>query len=203
MSMSTTVVELDHEYEVIKNSIINMLSPKRFSHSLNVEKEAVKLGRIYGVDEQKCKLAGISHDCAKQFNNEALIVNAKKYEINIDEIQYNFPGLLHGPVGAMYVKENFGIQDEDILNSITYHTTGRVNMSLLEKIIYLADIIEESRDFPEIKEIRRISTQNLDEALILSCNCTLKYIMKNNSLIHPLTIEFRNSLLLKGVRNNG
>lgn len=191
------------EYLGIRVEVERMLNPKRFKHSLNVEKEGLKLCSIYDEDMYNCKVAAIAHDCAKYFNNEELIESAKRYGIKIDEIQYNSPGLLHGPVGAMYVKENFGVDNEDILNSIWYHTTGRTSMSKLEKIIYLADLIEESRIFPEIDEIRKKSLYNLDEALILACNCTLNYIMKSNGLIHPLTIEFRNSLLLGGMHKNG
>lgn len=188
------------EYELIKKEVEEMLKlkPKRFKHSLGVVKEAVKLGNIYGVDELKCRIAGITHDCAKYYDDGALIENAEKYGIAIDNIFYNCPDLLHGPVAAMYSRDNFGINDEDILNAISYHTTGRANASILEKVVYLADIIEESRDFPEISKIRKMALKNLDEALIMSCNCTISYIMKKNFLIHPLTIEFRNSLLLKG-----
>lgn len=191
------------EYLFIKNEIERLLKPKRFQHSLNVEKESLKLARIYGIKEEHCKIAAILHDCAKYFKNEELIIYATKYGIPVDEVQYNFPSLLHGPVGAMYAREKFEIENEDILNSITYHTTGRPSMSKLEKVIYLADLIEESRSFPGLEEIRNMSVKDLDKALILSCNCTINYIMKSNSLIHPLTIEFRNSLLLRGMHKNG
>jgi predicted HD superfamily hydrolase involved in NAD metabolism len=191
------------DYLFIKNEVERILKPKRFKHSLNVEKESLKLAKIYDVDEESCKIAAILHDCAKYFKDEELVKYANKYGILIDEVQYNYPCLLHGPVGAMYAKEKFGIENKDILNSIAYHTTGRPCMSKLEKVIYLADLIEEGRTFPELDEIRNISIHNLDEALILACNCTINYIMKSNTLIHPLTIEFRNSLLLRGMHKNG
>lgn len=191
------------EYSFIRKEIEKMLKPKRFQHSLNVEKVGLKLCYIYGENKENCSIAAIVHDCAKYFTNEDLIENAKNYGIEIDEVQACTPELLHGPVGAKYARDKFGIYNEDILNAVTYHTTGRAKMSQLEKIIYLADLIEESRDFPEIKEIRRCSLNNLDEALILACNCTLNYILKSNSLIHPLTIEFRNSLILRGMHKNG
>jgi predicted HD superfamily hydrolase involved in NAD metabolism len=191
------------EYEDIKSKIKTMLNPKRFQHSINVVRASVKLGKIYGVDEYKCRIAGITHDCAKYFNDKALITHAVEYGIIIDNIQNNIPSLLHGPVAAMYSKEIFNIIDQDILNAIWYHTTGRAGMSNLEKIIYLSDLIEESRDFKEVNSIRKTAEIDLDEALLLACNCTLNYIMRSNTLIHPLTIEFRNSLLMKGRINNG
>ena len=191
------------EYEDIRREIKAMLNPTRYEHSINVEKAAVKLGKIYGVDESKCKIASIVHDCAKGFEDKSLVHHAKEYGIVIDNIQNEIPSLLHGPVAAMYSKKKFHIFDQDILNAIWYHTTGRAGMSHLEKIIYLADLIEEGRDFPEVNSIRRKAVNNLDKALIMACNCTLNYIMRSNSLIHPLTIEFRNSLLTKGGPNNG
>jgi predicted HD superfamily hydrolase involved in NAD metabolism len=191
------------DYTTIKKEIEIILKPKRFKHSLDVEKAALNLARIYNEDDRKCRIAAIIHDCAKNFSDGELIGSAKRFGIKTDDIQNNLPDLLHGPVGAMYAKENFGIEDEDVLNAVCYHTTGRPFMSKLEKIIYLADIIEVGRRFPEVDEIRKASLHDLDKALILACDCTLNYIIKNNSLIHPLTIEFRNSLLLRGTHKNG
>jgi predicted HD superfamily hydrolase involved in NAD metabolism len=191
------------EYSIIKKEVEIMLKPKRFKHSLDVEKSALNLARIYNEDDRKCRIAAIIHDCAKNFSDGELIESAKRFGIKIDDIQNSLPDLLHGPVGAMHAKAVFGIEDEDILNSVWYHTTGRPSMSMLEKIIYLADVIEVGRRFPEVDEIRKASLHDLDKALVLSCNCTLNYIIKNNSLIHPLTIEFRNSLLLRGMHRNG
>lgn len=191
------------EYEIIKNEIERMLKPKRYKHSINVEKISIKLSKIYGADEDHCRVAAILHDCAKGFKNDQLLTAAEDYGINVDEIQKNSPGLLHGPVGAMYAKYNFGIENEDILNSIWFHTTGRAGMSKMEKIIYIADLIEEGRDFPGVEELRILAEHDLDKALILSCNSTINYVIERNELIHPLTIEFRNSLLLRGMHKNG
>lgn len=185
------------DYYFIQNEVKNMLTFDRFTHSLGVEKEAIKLGKRYGADIDKCRIAAIVHDCQKDLDDEKLIKRAIEYKIDIDKIQLNSPQLLHGPVGALYCKEKFGIEDEDILNAVYYHTTGRENMSLLEKIIYIADIIEENRNyFPELESIRHEAYKNLDSALIMSADSTIAYVIKRRCLIHPLTIEFRNSLLL-------
>ncbi|MDF2673969.1 MAG: hypothetical protein K0R09_2235 [Clostridiales bacterium] len=191
-------MNLTKVYENLRNEISLKLSEKRFHHSLNVEIEAIELSKLYGSDEEKTKVAAIAHDLAKAFSDDELIKMAQKYSIKIDEIQYNFPQLLHGSVAAHICSDRFGISDLDILNAITYHTTGRKNMSLLDKIIYLADVIETGRYFPGVEEIRKIALKDIDNALILACNSTLIYLTKENYLIHPLTIEFRNSLLLKG-----
>jgi predicted HD superfamily hydrolase involved in NAD metabolism len=191
-------VNLTKVYENIKNEIKLTLDNKRFEHSLNVELEAIKLAEIYGSDVEKARVAAIAHDVAKDHSDEELLRMAQSYSIKIDEIQYNFPQLLHGPVAALICSTQYGIRDQDVLNAIKYHTTGRKSMSLLEKIIYLSDVIEPGRNFPGISDIREIALMDIDRALILACNSTLIYITKENYLIHPLTIEFRNSLLLKG-----
>ena len=185
-------------YENIRNEIKLTLDKKRFEHSLNVELEAIKLSQIYSSDIEKARVAAIAHDVAKAHSDEELLRMAQSYSLKIDEIEYNFPQLLHGPVAANICSTEFGISDLDVLNDIKYHTTGRKSMSLLEKIIYLSDVIEPGRDFPGISDIREIALKDIDRALILACNSTLIYITKKNYLIHPLTIEFRNSLLLKG-----
>lgn len=195
-------LNLNDIYENIKHEIKLLLSEKRFEHSLMVEQEAVKLAGIYGLDVQKARIAAIAHDYAKSYSDEDLIKISKKYSIEIDEIQENFPQLLHGPVAACICNDKFGIIDQDILNSISNHTTGRKGMSMLEKIIYLADVIEPRRYFPGINIIRNKALSDIDSALLSACNGTLIYITQENYLIHPLTIEFRNSLLLKGVNAN-
>lgn len=191
-------MNLTKVYESIRNEIRLKLSEKRFQHSLNVEIEAIKLSKLYSFDIEKAQIAAIAHDLAKAFSDEALIKMAQNYNIKIDEIQYNFPQLLHGSVAAHICSDKFGVCDPNVLNAITYHTTGRKNMSLLEKIIYLADVIEAGRYFPGIEDIRKMALMDIDNALILACNSTLIYLTKENYLIHPLSIEFRNSLLLKG-----
>lgn len=186
------------DYNYILNEIRKNLTESRFNHSLNVEKEAVRLGKIYGADLESCSIAGIAHDCVKCMPNDELLKMAENYNVHVDDIQKASPQLLHGPVGAAYCKDKFDIDDEDILNAITYHTTGRADMSLLEKIIYIGDLIEESRKFEGVDDIRREVVSNLDKAILMSCNCTIKFVMQKNQLIHPLTIELRNNIIMRG-----
>lgn len=190
-----------NDYSRIKDKIKILLKDSRYKHCLGVENEALKLGGIYNADLEKCRIAAIAHDYAKQFSNMELIEMAKSYNLEIDEIQYNSPELLHGPVGAEYIKHEFKIVDDDILNAVCFHTTGRRNMSILEKIIYIADMTEKGRNYPGVDEIRKLSIKNIDEAIYLSCNTTISYVLKRNLLIHPLTIDLRNSLILGGSKN--
>lgn len=196
--MDCTEVNLVKRYEYIRESIKTLLKPSRYQHSLNVEEAAIELAKIYRVDIDKCRIAAIAHDCVKNLTDTELIAKANEYGIKIDEIQLNFPQLLHGSVGAKYCEQVFKIKDAEILNAICFHTTGRKNMTTIEKIVYLADVIEKSRDFPGIQEIRQLSKTNLNKALLLACNRTIEYILQKDFLLHPLTIEFRNSLLMEG-----
>ena len=103
--------------------------------------------------------------------------------------------LMHGLAGSIIAKHIMGIEDEDVLNSISYHTTGRKNMTILEKIIYIADYIEPMRNFPGVDELRKIAYSNLDEALLLSFDNTIKYVITKGQLLHLDTIEARNYIL--------
>jgi predicted HD superfamily hydrolase involved in NAD metabolism len=186
------------QYDEIKLRVSSLINPKRFEHSMGVEKEAVKLCHKYGCNIDNARIAAIAHDCAKDYSDTELLKMADKYCIEADIIQKASPQLLHGPVGASYCRDKFNIYDDEILSSICYHTTGKKDMTLFEKIIYIADFIEEGRQFPGVDAIREEAYRDLDAALLMSCDSTLRYIMENKLPIHPLTIEFRNSLILKG-----
>lgn len=181
----------------IKDYLKENLKPKRYEHSLGVRDTAVKLAKIYNCDIEKANKAGLVHDCAKNMTDAELIDIAKKSGLVIDEVCEESPQLLHGPVGALIAKEKMGIEDKDILNAIAYHTTGRKHMSLLEKIVYIADYIEPLRNFPGVDELREKAFINLDEALLKSFNNTIKFIIDRGQLLHLNTIEGRNYLVSK------
>ncbi|MEF9935269.1 MAG: bis(5'-nucleosyl)-tetraphosphatase (symmetrical) YqeK [Clostridium sp.] len=185
-------------YDKIREFAKASLNDKKFNHCLRVEKMAVSLAKQYGVDIEKAKIAAISHDCAKFFSHDKMINNMKQSGQYIDEIQLSVPYLLHGPVAAIRIKETFNVTDEDILNAIRFHTTGRKGMGMLEKIIYIADLIEEGRDFKGVEEIRKEAFKNIDRALVMGCNTTMSYVMLKGQVIHPSTVELRNSIILCG-----
>ena len=173
------------------------LKESRLRHSLNVSETAVTLAVIYGENIEKARIAGLIHDCVKNKTDEELIKLAIEHEIQLDEIYLKNPSILHGLVGSILAREVMGIYDEDILNAICYHTTGRKNMSLLEKIIYIADYIEPSRKFNGVEELRSLSNIDLDAAVIKSFDNTIKYVIDQKGLLHTDTIEARNYLLSK------
>lgn len=185
------------EYKEIENDVKSVLSEYRFTHSLGVAKKAIELAKIYGVQEEIAKKVGIAHDIAKEMTDEEMIEYAKANNIRIDEIETVKPSLLHGKIGADIAAKKFGFT-QDMINAIKWHTTGRENMSMLEKIIYVADKTEENRKGTRfnLEKSRELSTQNIDEALIFLMNEFITYNVKNEWLIHPETINARNDLLL-------
>ena len=185
------------EYEEIENDVKSVLSEYRFTHSLGVVKKAVELAKIYGVQEETAKKVGIAHDIAKEMTDEEMLEYVKNNNIEIDEIETVKPSLLHGKIGADIAAKKYGFT-EDMVNAIKWHSTGRENMSMLEKIIYVADKTEENRKGTRfnLEKSRELSTQNIDETLIFLMNEFITYNVKNEWLIHPETIIARNDLLL-------
>ncbi len=182
--------------ETIEKKIKEMLPQKRYRHSLNVANCAVKLSEIYGYNKEKAYIAGITHDCAKYLNKEEVKYYVDKYKIDLDELEKDNLALSHSLIGSYIAKYEFEINDEDILSAIRYHTTGKENMNLIEKIIYIADLIEEDRSFPEVELLRELVYNNeLDKALLISFNNTIKFVIDNNQVIHTRTVNARNYLI--------
>lgn len=177
----------------IQNKLINDIGEKRFKHSLRVAETAVKLADNYGLDPKKAYLAGLIHDCAK-YNEEAYI---KKY--NIDFSIYPVSSIkdpvLHSFLGAEVAKKVYNIYDRDVLKAIEYHTTGRPDMSDLEKIIFIADAIEPARDFEGIDKIRKLAFENLNKAMLNLLDSNIIFLIGKKALINPLSFEARNYLI--------
>lgn len=177
-----------------------MLKPKRLEHSINVAKCAIKLSEIYGYDKEKAYLAGLVHDCAKYFTKEQIDSYVEKYNIELDPLEVDNIALSHSIIGSFAIQEVFNIQDMDIINAVRYHTTGRENMSILEKIIFMADMIEEGRNSPGVDYLRELSfNKQLDKALITSFNNTIKFVIDNDQLIHPRSVKARNYLMQENI----
>ena len=181
--------------EKIKEDLLNSIGAKRYEHSLRVMNEANKLAEIYGVDKTKASIAGLLHDCGRLKEKSYLLKKAQDFGIILEDVYAKNDNLLHAYLGAKIAKKEYNIDDIDILNSIRYHTTGRANMSKLEKVIYMADYIEPGRDFDGIDEIRELCYKNLDKSLIKSIDNTIVYIVKRGLIIHEDTIKARNCLL--------
>lgn len=185
-----------------KSEMIEKLSEylpeKRKIHSLNVAKAAVRLSKIYGCDPEKAEIAGILHDTAKYVKLADVPGYCEKYNIILDEMEKNSTALSHSVLGAYIAKYEFGIKDEEILSAIRYHTTAKPNMSLLEKVVYIADLIEIGRNYPGVEELRELAYGGfLDEAIVKSIDNTISQVLKKKSLLHLRTVESRNYYLKK------
>jgi predicted HD superfamily hydrolase involved in NAD metabolism len=183
----------------IKKYLKENLNEKRYIHSIMVSETAEKLASVYGADSSKARLSGLVHDSAKNLRNGDLINLAKLEGLEIDDVSLNTPQLLHGIAGAVIARETMGIEDEDIFNAVRYHTTGRINMSLLEKIIYISDYVEPSRSFPGVEALRELVSVNLDKALLKAFDVTIEFVISKGELLHKDTIEARNYLILNGL----
>ncbi|WP_027632450.1 bis(5'-nucleosyl)-tetraphosphatase (symmetrical) YqeK [Clostridium hydrogeniformans] len=181
--------------EQIKGYLRENLKESRYIHVIGVMETAEKLATIYGEDKVKSRYAALIHDLAKHESGETLISICKNHGYTLNSVEINSPHLLHGLVGAIIAKEKMGIEDDDILNAAIFHTTGKENMTLLEKIIYIADYIEPSRDFPGVEELREITFKNLDKGLLKAFDNTIKFIIDKGLLIHQRTIEARNYIV--------
>ena len=180
--------------EEIKNEVKEVLSEKRFYHSECVMERAVELAKIYNADESKAALAGITHDFAKELSKEDKLKYAEENGLPVDEIERLSPGLLHGKIAADMCKKKYGF-DEEIQGAITYHTTGKENMTLLEKIIFVSDCSGKDRDFPDIEYFRDLCNKNLDEAVLYCLEYVLKDCIDKTKIIHPNTLKARNYML--------
>lgn len=172
------------------------LKESRYKHTLGVCKSAVELAKRYDGDQEKARIAGLLHDCAKYLSSREIIDIMNKEKYYMDEVEKSFPEIMHGRAGAHIAKEVMGINDEEILEAIRFHTTGKEEMNLLEKIIYLADYIEPYRSYPGVEKLREVAFANLDEALLLAYDNTLRFVLEKGQLIHVDTIKARNKLLI-------
>ena len=178
--------------ETMQEKLQSALSVKRYIHTMGVAEEAVKLAEIYGTpqDQQKARVAGLLHDCAKDYPEAMRLRFCKEYKVKMDEIMEKQTDLIHPFLGAEVARREYQVTDEDILNAIRYHTTGRAGMSLLEKIIFIADYIEPNREkFDGLEEARRLAYLDLDMAMKYILESTIAFVKERGRLLHPLSLE--------------
>ncbi len=166
------------------------LSPSRYEHSLSVSYTAVCLAMRYSYPIDKAEVAGLLHDCAKSYNDEEIIEKCKKHNIPLTKSELKAPAILHAKYGARMARKHYGIEDNEILDAIACHTTGKPAMNLLEKIIFVADYIEPRRyKMDNLDSIRKLAFEDLDEALYQILKGTLDYLESKGSFIDPMTKE--------------
>ncbi|WP_025477859.1 bis(5'-nucleosyl)-tetraphosphatase (symmetrical) YqeK [Enterococcus faecium] len=182
--------------ENLMQKIQMRMSEQRFKHVLGVEKTAVALAKKYGASPEKASIAALTHDYAKERPDEEFKMVIVRDGFDPELLNYN-NAIWHGLVGASFVERELGITDAEILHAIRVHTTGAAKMSLLDKIIYVADYIEPGRDFPGVQDARAIAWADLDEAVAFETKHTLAHLLAQEQQIYPKTIETYNYWVAK------
>ena len=182
--------------EKIETDLKEILSEKRYNHSISVMNMAEELARIYGVDVVDAKIAGLLHDNAKEMSEEEMLKYAEKNNIEVTEFEMLNAKILHGKIGADIARKKYGIS-EQIAKAIEYHTTTNPEMDILAKIIYISDKIELTRKIEafDLDAERKLAKEDLDKTLLLIIDNTTKYLIDNNKIIAVESIETRNKLL--------
>ena len=178
---------------------MSYLKPKRMPHVLGTEQEAVRLVRRYGGDETQARIAALLHDCTKKLDMAQQLALCEKYGIMLDELEQRALKLLHSKTGAAIARDVFGVEDA-VYDAILYHTTGKPDMTRLEKIIYLADYIEPTRDFPGVDELRKTVYEDMDKGLLMGLAMTIQEMEEMGNPVHHLTRDARDYLLKRGIR---
>ena len=172
---------------------LSYLKHKRIPHVLGTEQEAIRLAERYGADVDKARVGALLHDCTKRLDMDAQLALCRHYGIELDELEQKALKLLHAKTGAAIARDVFGV-DEEIYSAILWHTTGHANMTLLEKILYLADYIEPSRDFPGVDKLRAVCYKDLDAGLLMGLEMTIGEMNAMGNPVHHATIEARDAL---------
>lgn len=177
------------------NKLKASLSEKRYNHSLGVRDTAVRLAALFGADEKKAYTAGLYHDCAKGMSIDKQLEKCCEYGVELTKYDILCPPVIHAPLGAEIAKREYGICDEEILNAIRRHTVGGSEMTLLDKIIYTADMIEPNRDFDGVDKLRLIAQTDINKAYFECVKHSLLFNINSNKAVHPNTLVSYNECI--------
>lgn len=177
-----------YDLKKIRKAMEKTLDPKRYEHTLGVAYTAAALAMKYDVSVQNAQLAGLLHDCAKCLSDDKKLKICEKHNIPVNDVERRNPSLLHAKVGSFMAGEEYEVEDYDVLNAILNHTTGRPDMSPLEKIIFIADYIEPGRkEAPNLESLRKLAFEDLDEALVGILQDTLEYLKVKGTEMDMMT----------------
>jgi predicted HD superfamily hydrolase involved in NAD metabolism len=182
-------------WEQLETALASQIKGERLAHVYRVLDAARDLAARYGAPLPQVEVAALMHDYAKAMRPEVLLAEARRRNLVIDPAEEAQPHLLHGPVAAALLQEQGLVTDAAVLDAIRWHTTGRAGMSLLEKVIWLADYIEPGRKFPGVEEIRAAAQADLDRALLMALEQTIIFVLQRGWPLHLSTVHARNWLL--------
>lgn len=182
--------------KLMEKKLLDNIGEKRYFHSLRVVDVATSLAKKYNIDINQAQTAAILHDCAKFEDRTNLLKMASKFDIIIDNVMNHNIELIHGPLGAKIAELEYDVEDVEIINAIRYHTTGRQNMTMLDKIIYISDYIEPRRKFKGVEKVREMAFIDIDSSVLLAIEDTIKFLIEKGRVIHFDTINARNNLII-------
>ena len=194
------VVPAGEPWESYDRLLQGKLSKKRYHHSLAVMERAVFLAEKFGADVEKARLAGLLHDVMKDTENDSLLQFIEDSGILITYADRAAPQIWHAIGGYVFLRDRLKYEDEDLLNAVRYHTTGRAGMSLLEKVIYLADLTSADRSYPDAEKTGKIVDRDLDQGMLYSMKFLICDLASHGKLLHPDTLACYNELVRNGVR---
>ncbi|MCI9340910.1 MAG: HD domain-containing protein [Dorea sp.] len=179
---------MNHKITKIRRKLMTELDKERYEHTLGVMYTAASLAMCHGEDIDKALLAGLLHDCAKCLSGDTKIKLCKKYHLSVSDVERSNPSLLHAKLGAFLAARKYHVKDKDIINAIASHTTGCPHMSLLDKIIYIADYIEPGRkELPNMEEVRKLAFMDIDDCLYRILEDSLEYLNSRDISVDPMT----------------
>lgn len=181
--------------EEIKSYLKENLVDKRYTHTLGVADTAKKLAKLNGISEEVAEIAGLAHDVAKNLSKVRMKELMEENNIVLSEVEEKNANLWHSIIAHIEAKDKLKIEDEEILDAIRWHTTGKEGMSVLAKIIYIADMIEPGRNFEGVEDIRKITFENLDRGVYCGLTRSIEFLLTKNLLIDENTIKARNHFL--------
>lgn len=192
MNCTGEIMDIERYIDIIRP----LMGNKRFTHCVNVSKEAVRLAQKYGADAEKAAIAGILHDITKEFSEEKQLQIFLRNDIMLSDVEKRTPKLWHAISGSVYIQNELSIFDEDIINAVRYHTTARAGMSLLEKVIFLADFTSEERNYPDVDIIRQKAEISLEEGMLYGIQFTISKLLERQGFMSEDAIDAYNEILL-------
>ena len=178
------------DFTVSERKLQSALSLERYIHTMGVVKAAKKLAVLYNANMNKVSFAALLHDCAKDYPEDMKPRFCREYHVQLDDVAKKNTALIHQFLGAEVAKREYGVEDEEILDAIRYHTTGKPDMTLTGKIVFTADYIEEGRKkFSTLDEARKLAFEDIDKAVAFILKSTIDYVKYKNRVLHPLSVE--------------
>lgn len=185
---------MEYSRDVLIEAVSSQMPAKRWEHTKGVMETAVILAGRFGADPVKAELAAILHDVAKYWPVQKLHQMMVEHKLSEELLHYD-KQLWHAEVGAFVAEHEYGVTDAEVLDAIRYHTSGRIGMTLLDKVVCLADYMEPGRDFPGVNNIRELANHSLEEALAAGFDSTIVHLLSRRQIIFPLTVLARNDLI--------